>query len=309
MNSKQSYYNMYSNSMNTKDYEYYSNEELVSLIQSGQQVKENMQRLFLKNFSIIYAISKQYGGTSIEDAIQASYLGLYEAATRFDKYKECKFTSIMFYWIRSYILKFRETDQQYHIPRHIIVDINRYKRLVNSYLMEYGFKPSHQQLCDLLNVNEKKLLDIEKAISSQNVTSLDCEMDTNEESSTLEEVTADSNNNIDEFIESTSEEQYKKAIWNIVDSNTTEMENKVIKDYYLDKYTLESLGNLYGQNTSSVRAIRDKALRKLRTGKASKSFKELQMESSAYRGNGLQAYRNRLFTSKVEAIALEHSKE
>ena len=63
-----------------------TNEELVELIQSGENVTDNMEQLYNQNHGMIYKIAKKYTyAEDIDDLFQESYMALYKAACKYKK--------------------------------------------------------------------------------------------------------------------------------------------------------------------------------------------------------------------------------
>ena len=65
-----------------------TNEELVELIQSGENVTDNMEQLYNQNHGMIYKIARRYTwGASLEDLTQEAYIILYKATMHYDRSK------------------------------------------------------------------------------------------------------------------------------------------------------------------------------------------------------------------------------
>ena len=60
-----------------------NNEELVLLIQQGENVKKNMEKLYDQNYYLLRKTAKKYSNidsmTAIDDLMQELYIPLYEA--------------------------------------------------------------------------------------------------------------------------------------------------------------------------------------------------------------------------------------
>lgn len=304
--SKQTIFIKYKNASRLSDCNDYTNEDLVEKIKAGIDTKDNLERLFVKNLPVIYIIAKKYSyNAELDDCIQSAFLGLYEAVARYDSNSEYKFTTYLSQWIKQAIYAFKEKDQQYYIPRHMLNKISIYKKVSNDFNLKYGYKPTGEELSLLLDLSLKEIKDIEKAMRSQKPTSLDTALSDDEgDGSCLSDIVPGSEGIEECIVDNIYGEQYRNEVWKIVKENTSELENKVLKSCYIDKSTLEVIGLQYGQSRDAIRYSRDKALKKLRQRKTSKGFEELLADSSLYVGNGIQAYKNRMFTSKVESYVI-----
>lgn len=305
--SKQTIFLNYKNASRLSDYNDFTNEELVEKIKAGVDTKDNLERLFVKNLPVIYITAKKYSyNAELDDCMQSAFIGLYEAVTRYDANSEYKFTTYLSQWVKQAIFIFKEKDQQYHIPRHMLEKISIYKKAVYDFDLKYGCKPSREELSVLLDLSLKGIKDIENAMRTQKTTSLDTALSNDEgDGSCLGDIIPGSEGIEEGVVDNIYGEQYRNEVWKLVEENTSEMENKVLKLCYIDKSTLEAIGLKYGQSRESIRWSRDKALKKLRQRKTSKRFEELLADSSLYVGNGVGAYKDRKFTSKVESYVID----
>lgn len=61
------------------------NEQLVARIQAGEDVAENMLKLYDQNKGFIAKVAKKYQGLAeLDDLLQEGYIGLSEAVDHFD---------------------------------------------------------------------------------------------------------------------------------------------------------------------------------------------------------------------------------
>lgn len=305
--SKETIFLNYKNASRLSDCNDCTNEEVVEKIKAGVDTKDNLERLFVKNLPVIYITAKKYSyNAELDDCMQSAFIGLCEAVTRYDANSEYKFTTYLSQWIKHAICAFKEKDQQYNIPRHMLNKISTYKKAANDFDLKYGRKPSREELSLLLGISLKAITDIKMAIMTQHPTSLDMSLsDDGENDSVVGDLVPGSKGIEEGIVDSIYDEQYRNEVWQIVEENTTEMENKILKSCYIAKSTLEAIGLKYGQSRDAIRYSRDKALKKLRQRKTSKRFEELLADSSLYIGNGVGAYKDRKFTSKVESYAID----
>lgn len=99
-------------------------------------------------------------------------------------------------------------------------------------------------------------------------------------------------------------ENSKSELWGIVERYTTERENEIIREIFINKKTMAAVAREQGIGIERVRQLKEKALRKLKAGKARRELLEKfeVAETMLYRG-GLTNYRQHDFVSVVERVA------
>lgn len=86
-----------------------TNEEIVSLIRTNENVQENMRQLWQQNKGFVASIAKKYRGyAEMEDLMQEGYIGLNDAVEHYKEGKGALFTSYAAFWIRSRIRRYVE---------------------------------------------------------------------------------------------------------------------------------------------------------------------------------------------------------
>ena len=84
-----------------------TNEELVALIQAGENVAENMELLYDQIKGLICSIAWRYRNAGeIEDLEQEGFLALYSAVDGFDPAAGCRFSSYAEKWIRQRMIRY-----------------------------------------------------------------------------------------------------------------------------------------------------------------------------------------------------------
>lgn len=107
-----------------------SNEELCILYQQGD--KDALTVLSMKNERLLYSRAyKQYKSFNhkldLDDLIQFGYLGLIEAANKFDTEKGTKFTTYSVYWIDQKISRgIMDSGYTIRLPVHVFEKIKKY---------------------------------------------------------------------------------------------------------------------------------------------------------------------------------------
>lgn len=86
-----------------------TNEELVKRIRGGSLVSDSMQLLYEKNLPLIKQCIKLYAAYEpMEDLLQESYFGLYEAVQHYETSENVLFMTYAPYWIRQAVIRYIE---------------------------------------------------------------------------------------------------------------------------------------------------------------------------------------------------------
>ena len=84
-----------------------TNEELVTMIQDGSNVKENLERLYLQNIGLIEKVIRRYSGIEeLEDLRQEAFIGMVKAARLWDPEKGANFSTYYLYWIKQTVQRY-----------------------------------------------------------------------------------------------------------------------------------------------------------------------------------------------------------
>lgn len=86
-----------------------TNEELVKRIRGGSLVSDSMQLLYERNLPLIKQCIKPYAAYEpMEDLLQESYFGLYEAVQHYETSENVLFMTYAPYWIRQAVIRYIE---------------------------------------------------------------------------------------------------------------------------------------------------------------------------------------------------------
>lgn len=124
-----------------------TNEELVILIRSGEDVKENMLLLWKQNYRLICKIANRYKSLDdIEDLLQEGFLGLHEAVRHYDPDTGVPFVNYAALWIRQAISRYVKSNGTVRIPEHAGNRVRAYKRMISQWGFEFGRKPTEWEI-------------------------------------------------------------------------------------------------------------------------------------------------------------------
>lgn len=296
-----------------------SNEELVKLIQQGNNSSDNLGQLFLQNkglidkiirkYSYVYKVDSKKSVAVIEyqDLMNEAYFGIAEAAKRYEETAGVKFMTYAGFWINQSITRFLEESRSaVRIPSHMQGKIYQYNKAINAYKTQVHKNPSDKELCRYLQCEIKALSEIRLAMHRYGqIDSLDREL-ADEEGMLLSDTIHNDADIENEVIENMMDKSQKTELWKIVKENTTDQENDVICCRYIKNMSLESIGKNYNLTRDKVRMIEAKGLRKLRRSKITRLLAE-KFEINYVRGyRGSLSNFNYTWTSIVEDIAIRN---
>lgn len=283
-----------------------SNEELVTLIQSGQ--KEYMEPLYEQNRSFIYQIANRYQGfAEVEDLLQEGFLSLYDAVAGYDPDQGVKFLTYAEYWIKQRLQRYIHNQSTVcRIPVHQRVMIVKYQKFLTTFQREYNRKPSEAEISHFMGISKSKVRQLKKDQLIANLDSLDRPLGGVEDDSiVIGDSVADSFDLEEDVIDRIQHEQMNQELWDCVDS-LEDRQAKVIRQRYQENMSLKAVGEQQGITTERVRQIQSKALRALRKSKNArrlKSYAEEFIMTDAYH-SGLSNFRY-TWTSSTERVAIK----
>ena len=107
-----------------------TNEQIVSEIRNGYSVTDYMQLLYESNLPLIKKFIKPYAAYEpVEDLLQETYFGLWEAVQHYETSANVRFMTCAEYWIRQSVQMYLEKcGATVRIPSHTRQKIARYKK-------------------------------------------------------------------------------------------------------------------------------------------------------------------------------------
>ena len=144
-------------------------------IEIGRRIKESekeksiiaQKKLAQSNLRLVINIAKKYTGRGVPfmDLLQEGSLGLIRAAQRFDYKKGFRFSTYATWWIKQSILRaISNNSRSIRIPVHMCDKIRTLKKAILQLNVKFGREPSDLELGNFLNLNEKKIQAIRRAI-------------------------------------------------------------------------------------------------------------------------------------------------
>ena len=287
-----------------------TNEELVRLIQSGEQ-PDVMEQLYRQNEGYIKALANKYSGyAELDDLMQEGFFGLYQAVQHYETGHETAFLTYATYWIKQAMRRYvARCSSSIRLPEDMAQAVLRYRRFVSQYCQYYGERPSRDDIRRYLGMGAESFNRIEKAANQTQIQSLDEPLKMDDELSLAD--TVDSGEDMaGDVIESVMHQELKAELWPLVDA----LEGKqpfVLRRRYEDNMTRTEVSELLGVTCEAVRQQEVKGLRALRLPRNAARLRPFLTEPEevlAYRQVGVQAF-NRTWTSSTEKAALYRAGE
>lgn len=239
--------------------------ELAQRIKEGDQ--QALDRLVKANLRFVVSVAKQYQnqGLSLQDLINEGNLGLIKAAQRFDETRGFKFISYAVWWIRQSILQaVAEQARIIRLPLNQVGAVSKLKKTAAMLEQEYQRKPSTAELAKELDLPEAKV----QSLMGMNMhqISTDAPLDDEDEGNFLDVYVDQDSTATDEAVENESDNNaIKRAL-----SALSDKERQVINMYYgigtSREYSLDEIALTMGISRERTRQIRDRVLKRLKTG-------------------------------------------
>ena len=281
-----------------------TNEQIVDEIRNGYSVTDHMQILYENNLPLIKKFIQPYVAYECEaDLLQESYFGLWEAVQHYETSKNVRFMTYAEYWIKQSVQRYLEKcGSTVRIPSHTRQKITRYKKTVQELEQKLGRTLTDNEIADRMRISVELLSEIK--MQMQGVSSLDAPI-TDENSLTLADTVQADYSLEDEVIDKMYAEHSKSELWGIVERFTVERENLIIKEIFINNQPMVAVAREQDIFLERIRQIKEKGLRKLRTGRARRELLEKFdiVEAGAYR-NRMNKFIEHGVTFMVGYIAL-----
>ena len=248
-----------------------SNEELVEEIRAGHNVQANMGQLYSRNLPLIRQFIKQFTAyEELEDLVQESFFGLLEAARHYETAENVKFMTFAKYWIVQAVRRYLENSGSLiRIPTHKRQQINQYNKFSRNFEQENGRSPTVEESAEYLCISGREVQRIQTY--NQSIASLDKPL--TDDGFTLAETIPNNADMEQDVIDRIHADNVRSIVWDVVDDCTSDLQAKVLRDYYHGK-TLTEIGREIGISTERARQIHAAGLRKLRIGRARRQLEE-----------------------------------
>ena len=200
------------------------------------------------------------------DLIQEGNIGLMQAVTKFDPYKNVKFSYYASFWIKAYILKFIMDNWRLvkigttQGQRKLFFKLKKEKQK----LIDLGFDPKPKLLSQRLGVSEKEIVDMDQRLDGWDV-SLDAPLKEDSDTERIEFLNTET--------ESTEDRVAKKEMENLLHNKIAEFRKKLNKReleifeqriFSDSPVTLQEIGDRYKISRERVRQVEKAIVKKMR---------------------------------------------
>lgn len=281
-----------------------SNEQLVLLIQKGEDKENNIRLLWEQNQGLIQKLSCSFCAYAEKDDLeQEGFIGLCNAAEKYDSEQGAKFSSYAAICIKQRMSRYIRNNGTIRIPEFAIDRLSAFYKMSRAWKMEYNRKPTDEEVMEHLDLSRDQLYRLKEDILTNKVGSLDVPAGEDEGTSMYELLPGEEFE--ERILDKLQHEQLKKTIWSLVDGLPGQ-QPEVIRERYQKGKTLEEVGQLIGVNRDRARTIEYNGLRELRKPSRANSLRPFLDEyiySSALTGTGLNRFRES-WTSSTERVVL-----
>ena len=242
--------------------------ELAKRVQEGGD-EEAAYVLVTANLRLVVKIALEFQRVWMQnllDLIQEGNIGLMQAVTKFDPYKNVKFSYYASFWIKAYILKFIMDNWRLvkigttQGQRKLFFKLKKEKQK----LIDMGFDPKPKLLSQRLGVSEKEIVDMDQRLDGWDV-SLDAPLKEDSDTERIEFLNTES--------ESTEERVAKKEMENLLHNKIAEFRKKLNKReleifeqriFSDSPVTLQEIGDRYKISRERVRQVEKAIVKKMR---------------------------------------------
>lgn len=284
-----------------------SNEQLVTRIQAGEKVAENMLQLWQQNQGLIRAIAKKYiAFAEIDDLIQEGYIGLCNATYGYNP-KDGAFFNYAALWVRQAMQRYIENNGScIRIPSYMCQRVRDYNKTQEEFRKCFGRYATNEEMRRYLGLSKKEYNSLTQSIKMQSCSSLDKEEKYNDGNDpyTLLDILPGESSAEENALKQVEEEELKKVLWGLVDS-LPEDQAKLIKERYRSDLTVMQIASKLVISYEKANAAIKKGLRTLRRPEYCKQLQPYLPDpflSMAYHGS-MATFRY-TWTSSTERTAI-----
>ena len=141
-----------------------TNEEIIFAIRAGEDVTENMEKLYKQNRGMICKLTEKFKGIEDpEDLQQEAYFGLVRAVNLWDPEREAQFLTFAIVCIKTVLYRYiTDCGALIRVPANQKTLIYKYDRIMGAYRKELGRDATPDELQVLLGINKNQFEQLKK---------------------------------------------------------------------------------------------------------------------------------------------------
>ena len=227
-----------------------NNEELVLLIQQGENVKKNMEKLYDQNYYLLRKTAKKYSNidsmTDIDDLMQELYIPLYEATISYKTDNGATFSYALVCISRHLKRYLDDVGRVIRVPVHTQEKIYKYNQVSSYFMRTHNRKPTDQEFRACLELTQKQLDSLKKSMGIMSVSSTE---EIIQEDLKIGDTIADHTADMAQVEDKIDKERLTVTLWAAVSEAITDSKDyQVIEDRYKHGCTLKGCGKHLGVN-------------------------------------------------------------
>lgn len=252
-----------------------TNEELVALIQAGENVQTNMAQLYKQNQNFIRKIALPFSkSVEMDDLMQEAYLGLVKSVEKYDPDLGFKFITYAEYDIKHAIQRYIQNSGMIkRLPAHILTLISKYQKFRSDYQATNGIEPTDEKYCVFLNISPNNLKKLRKYMVESQFISIDSPLSGTEDY-TLGDTIPDDFCLEESILKQVATERGKHELWDAV-KNLKGRQAEIVERIYRNGESPEAIGIRLKVSRQRVYQLQNEGLKALRNNRKVKELAEV----------------------------------
>jgi RNA polymerase sigma-32 factor len=241
----------------------------------GRRVQEENDteaayKLVTANLRLVVKIALEFQRVWMQnllDLIQEGNIGLMQAVSKFDPYKNVKFSYYASFWIKAYILKFIMDNWRLvkigttQGQRKLFFKLKKEKQS----LIDSGFDPKPKLLSERLGVSEREIVDMDQRLDGWDV-SLDAPLKDDSDTERIEFLSTDNVPSIEDDVakkqmEALLHEKIAEFRDRMTERELEIFDQRIFSD---SPATLQEIGDRHGISRERVRQVEKNVIKKMR---------------------------------------------
>lgn len=242
-----------------------------------------------------------------DDLMQMGYIGLIQAAERWDAAGGANFSTFARLWIRQSIVRELELSGfTIRLPSYRWRQCAHYERFIASYEQEHGTKPTNAEIAAFMGLKVEVVEQIAFDASLRRTVSLETPIVNSEgEGTTLSDYIGTTDEALDMVELDADRERLAEVVAGILQT-LPEKQQFVLRGRFWRRQTLKEIGEEIGSSVENVREHERKALKRLGKGRAAEELSQYIEKDYARALSGTLSKFMRTHTSSTEWLAIEY---